>query len=363
MSTFSSRINSYFLINGYQKKKNYPTFMLAMLSIQLLAGIAWWSSKSLIFVLAPFITTFILPHCFIYYFFFLGMSLYCGTLDHNYKNIEQNLLLGPQNGLIHIKEISHKEENKNYCITCSFSPFRSEISSNIKIITPEIPNFLIGDILEIKDLLFSKSASNNYRKYLQKESIHGISYTKHLNYRKVGNITTWYAKAKKYLFYLEGVISKKISSSSSFLFNSLFLGSKKQYRENEHYPIKKYFDIWGICHFLARSGLHVTLILSLVLTINRLAKLPLAYSDGITLTFLLLYMLFSYSSVSFYRAAIVAFYGLWCTRKKVSLNLMHLLLISLISLILYNPFYIFFLDFQLTFLLTFGLCTIYLFDS
>lgn len=363
MLSLSSRISSYFLIHSFQKNKNYPTFILGILSIQLLAGIAWWWSRSMLFMLVPLITTFILPDYFIHYFFFWGISLYCGIVDHNYKKAEQNLLLEPQSGHARVEEISYKEENKNYSIICSFNPYESTSSSTIKIVTPESLDLSIGDVLEVKNLIFTKFISDTYRKYLKKESIHGISYSKHLNYHIIDNTISWYQRTKKYLFYLEQTISKKTSSACSYLFNSLFLGSKKNHSDTEPHHIKKYFDIWGICHFLARSGLHVALILNLIFYINKLGGLSLLYSNAITLIFLLFYVLFSYSSVSFYRAVIAAFYSLWCSGNKVPLHLFHILLVCLVTLLVYNPFYIFFLDFQLTFLLTFGLCSIYLLNS
>ncbi|MBM3887040.1 ComEC/Rec2 family competence protein [Candidatus Dependentiae bacterium] len=132
----------------------------------------------------------------------------------------------------------------------------------------------------------------------------------------------------------------------------LFFGNKQHDLTNK---LQDNFAIWGLSHYLARSGLHIVLLILMWLTILRFIPCNLRIKNIFLSTFILIYTFCSWESTSFLRALFIfllAQGGIWLDREVKTL---HLLTFVCMGMILYNPFLIFYLDFQLTFGLTFGL--------
>ncbi len=321
----------------------------------MLAAIYWWHTQSSIFLLVPIITALDKVTRFMSPVIFFSMAIYCIVLEHTYKNIQNELFGHHTTLLVSIEDIQHNEHKNNYKITGSVTLKESNKNARIQIFSKELPPADTGDVVEFKSLIFKDPNNPTYKKYLLKENIHGTTYCTRLATTIKDHKETIAGRIKKRISQLEKKVSDKLSKISATLFSSLFLGSKK-YSESEDATIKDNFNRWGINHFLARSGLHVTLILFLIVLIGRLCLVPFGYLNALTFLFLLIYSLFSYTSTSFLRAFITALLALWCLITRVPLNALHLLTLTFLITIIYNPFLALFLDFQLTFLLTWGLC-------
>ena len=135
-------------------------------------------------------------------------------------------------------------------------------------------------------------------------------------------------------------------------FSSLFFGNKNCI---EYLPMRTHFTRWGLTHYLARSGLHISLLISLWIGVLRCipgGRILHACLLGIILC---LYDQLSWSSISFNRALWLWFFylGSWFTHTIATplFGLCHLTL----TLLLHNPWYAQCLDFQLSFFLTFVL--------
>jgi len=148
-------------------------------------------------------------------------------------------------------------------------------------------------------------------------------------------------------------LQKACNSPQLFaLFSALFLGNKN----NEHYPkIKTSFSAWGITHYLARSGLHIVILIALWSYLLGYVYAPLFIKVWALLIMLFVYTMLSWSSLSFYRA--LFFFMLYSTGillKKIP-NPLHLFCILTTLTLITSPLALFFLDFQLSFGLTFVL--------
>ncbi len=338
-----------------------PTYIITLAALNMLAAIYWWYSHSSIFLVIPLVTSFDKKLRLVNLFLFFSIAIYCIFLEYNYKEIQHDILGFHSILLVEIEDIHFNEIKNNYKITGTTELEGSRKKARIQLFSQQKPLFNLGDCVEFKNLNFNKITNSEYKKYLLKEYIHAITHSKGLlNVIKKERKTTG-NHIKERILQIETHILHKMSRFGSNLFSSLFLGSKK-YIECEDQTIKNYFNIWGINHFLARSGLHVTLILFLIMLMGRVCFIPFNYLNALTYFFLLAYSLFSYSSISFFRAFITALMGIWCLIMRVPLNSLHILTLTLLITIVYNPFSVLFLDFQLTFLLTWGLCILALLD-
>jgi competence protein ComEC len=147
---------------------------------------------------------------------------------------------------------------------------------------------------------------------------------------------------------------KKLSPLSFTLFASIFWG-KKELNNYHMEPIKDQFKIWGILHYLARSGLHVLLFIILWNWI--FSFLPFRFGIKQLLLGLIIvgYHLLSWPSISFIRSIISFVFYKICLFNDLQINILHLLALTCTLVLLVNPFQLFFLDFQLSFGLTFAL--------
>lgn len=235
-----------------------------------------------------------------------------------------------------------------------------KITKHLYLYTQKSPAVYIGDEILIKDLKFNLTDNGCFDNFLIKNNIAATIFTFKLNFKKKSNSTNTFSilkiknLLKKYKNHLLKKINLKMNKQTATIFNSVFLG----YKINHSFEIKKLkqsFQTWGTVHYLARSGLHLVIISTIWQTISNLFKIPFIFSNILMLFNMLIFYLLSWSAIPFWRALIVIMcnriYQLW----HLPIHPIHILNISCILMILKNPISIFFLDFQLSFLLTYGL--------
>ncbi len=147
---------------------------------------------------------------------------------------------------------------------------------------------------------------------------------------------------------------KKLSSRVFTLFSSLFLGNRSLVKESMD-DINEHFKRWGIYHFLSRSGLHLALFVFLWQLLFRYTPLPFTVKNGMLLLLCIIYSLFSWSSIPFARSLFLFLCNKLCLLSGSSYNLLHYLTLTSLCFLIHSPLYLFFLDFQLTFGITFVL--------
>ena len=138
------------------------------------------------------------------------------------------------------------------------------------------------------------------------------------------------------------------------MFSSIFFGNK----HNKKYFFEKsknQFKCWGILHFIARSGLHLMLFIFLWQLLFRLIPIPFAYKQWILIIFGIVYFFLSWASISFLRALFIFFAYKISPFFNTRVNLLHFLSLTALFMLINNPVLLFFLDFQLSFGLTFAL--------
>lgn len=260
----------------------------------------------------------------------------------------------------YIVDIEKKNEDTfPYMITVALDSYTGDnqtwhsISGRIKIRTCHYKRCITGDFLEIYDIK-GQSAEGEFLHYLMKENINAYFFTGYVHHtllsRPYFSLMRFLYKKRKQL---EKIFELHAGEMTTFYFNMLFLGKKS--KDKKLVTTNDYFKNWGISHMTARSGMHMTMVSLLCYSIMHLFPISFLYKHIMLAVIIILYGLFSYPTVSFIRSflttgCIVAYHCMY-TRS----NFLHVTFLVYIFQLLYNPLCLFFLDFQLSFLLTLGI--------
>jgi len=148
-------------------------------------------------------------------------------------------------------------------------------------------------------------------------------------------------------------LNKKMSKATSTLFEYIFLGLKKSNDLSDQLRYK--FNHWGIAHYLARSGLHVVLIIFLWSLFLRVMPLGFMFKQVILTILSITYSLLSWSSTSFERALVTFLFVQICLIMKLPIRSSYLITLCSLLFLIINPLNLLFLDFQLSFGLALGI--------
>lgn len=224
----------------------------------------------------------------------------------------------------------------------------------IQLYTARKPRFHVADTIHCS-LEKIGAPEGDFKLYLYKENIDATAFQPIVEPKVVQRPTysfkRWISQKKKILHYR---LLKKINPSTFALFSSLFLGNRVSIKQDLelHKPL---FKVWGISHFLARSGIHLLIFIVLLTRLLSLIPAPFIAKHAFLLICSFLYFLFSWPSVSFNRAFYTFLFCKSTTFFTISLHSMHALALVCLLILFQSPLQVLFLDFQLTFLLTFCL--------
>lgn len=115
------------------------------------------------------------------------------------------------------------------------------------------------------------------------------------------------------------------------------------------------FSALGLTHILAISGSHVAVNLAVLLWILRKLKMTRETALGIGMAFLPFYMLVTGLSPSVVRSGIMSLIGLYLLRKQRLKDGLHILAGTAFLMLLWEPYYLLDVSFQLSFAVTAGL--------
>jgi len=226
---------------------------------------------------------------------------------------------------------------------------------NLKIYTKTKPKINIGDTIIIKNLKLKAPKNNSFIKHLMKENIAITLFANKLDYEVIRkpkySVQKWIFTKRNQLFCN---IKSKMPPITFGIFSSIFLGSKNIGKKSLE-KLKLRFKNWGILHFLARSGLHLIIFLLLCEFILKYIPLYFVAKQLILITIGIIYLFLSWPSLSFIRAfGAFLFYKISPILNRKP-DLPYIIMLICFAMLLYNPIYLFFLDFQLSFGLTFAL--------
>ncbi|MBP7854461.1 ComEC/Rec2 family competence protein [Candidatus Babeliales bacterium] len=199
------------------------------------------------------------------------------------------------------------------------------------------------EILIKKVILQQPEPAADFYQYLLKENIWATAFIKQPN-------ITVLRKESSIMYQCYTVFTALLNPESSQLFEPLFLG--KRDKTISSIAMQHQSLYWGIAHHMARSGIHLVTLLSLVLAIFHLLRIRYIYRYIMCSVLALCYFQISVINISFMRALSMMLMQMFSKLHQFNYSSAHALSLTTLILVTYNPFIIFFLDFQLSFGIT-----------
>ncbi|MCF7923826.1 MAG: DNA internalization-related competence protein ComEC/Rec2 [Candidatus Izimaplasma sp.] len=210
-------------------------------------------------------------------------------------------------------------------------------------------NLKPGMIINIEGTYIENDAYNiihtfNYNLYLKSEGIKGVI--------KADKITYIHNEfnLKIFRFQIEKYLEKEYSSISGYL--KMFLIGNKEDLSPEIYEKSNKI---GISHLFAISGMHLALIVGFINIILNFFYLKKSTYNIIIYIFLFCYTLITGFSISIIRASLLIASLMFAKQNNYIVSTSDLLSFSFIFLLIINPYYIFNIGFQFSYIIAFTL--------
>ncbi|MBP6892259.1 ComEC/Rec2 family competence protein [Candidatus Babeliales bacterium] len=205
--------------------------------------------------------------------------------------------------------------------------------------------FFEGQSITIyKAILQQPNSDSEYQKYLIKE---GIWATTFITSEKI--LINNY-KDRSLFAKVSDQFCALLHTNTINLFNPLFLGKRE--KSIESVTIQHQSLYWGIAHHMARSGIHLVTLFGLFMALFHYIRIQHFYRYIIGAALMLIYFEMSIPSISFLRALCMIMLQIISKINKFQYSSVHALTLTTLLIITYNPWYILFLDFQLSFGIT-----------
>lgn len=193
----------------------------------------------------------------------------------------------------------------------------------------------------------------SYKEYLKTKKIYGIvnASKENLKIIKSNNVNIINKIANKFSNIITKNIDKVFSEKEGGLLKGILIGNK----ENLDEDIQEDFKNSNLSHMLAVSGAHVSYIILGITTVVNNMKLNKRISKIITIFILLFFILLVGGTPSATRACIMAIYTIFGSLVYRKPNVLSSLSLSLIIIVIYNPYSIFDIGLQLSYGGTIGI--------
>ncbi|MGE0206455.1 MAG: ComEC/Rec2 family competence protein [Candidatus Babeliales bacterium] len=216
---------------------------------------------------------------------------------------------------------------------------------------PEKPDVKITDTVSFENIVIRQPKQESMYLYSLKNSIAGTFCSKTFKQvsRPSKSFMRWLFEYRDYLL----ISLKKKCSRETFTWLALLFFGNKELDKKSLAPLQEDFKYWGISHYLARSGLHLVIFIAIWEFFLSLIPLSFIVKQILLIIISCIYVLCSWTSLSFARSLLGFFiYKLGILLEK-PIHPLHLITTVTIATLAYNPFFLFSLDFQLSFGITF----------
>jgi ComEC/Rec2-related protein len=289
-------------------------------------------------------------------FFFFGATRY-------YQNqalyFERNELLEKNCNITGtVQEILPRiDEQEQICILMHISNIeikneQHDINKKIYLFLPFYTKLWIKPHQKIiaKNLTLKHPKSTSYQKYLIRENIWAVAHQKWLSYTTLKKPSLFMQQIGELCSMPLCATNHALSQLTHSLYLSIFCG--KKIKSQTTTKMKELFQHWGISHHLARSGLHLIILIGLLLFLFSFIPCSARRKQWAVVVILCFYYSMTYPSVAFMRAFFMYIFYTLCKQLYVPNNPTHILLITTLLILATNPHHLFFLDFQLSFSIT-----------
>ncbi|MBV8660742.1 MAG: ComEC/Rec2 family competence protein [Candidatus Dependentiae bacterium] len=342
---------------------HFTTQHLIIIVIALIAGISF-TSYNLLGLLIFCISLFMIYHeqhrallltlaCCL---FFFGNSRYYQNQALYFAH--ENLLETKCNVIGVVQEILPRlEEQEQICILMKLSEIEINgkqhfINKKIYLFLPHYSKIWVVPYQKIlvKNIILQHPNSTSYQEYLIRENIWAVAHPKWLFYTTLKKPSLFMQQINEICALPLQTTNHALSQLSQTLYLSIFCG--KKIKSETTTKMKELFQYWGISHHLARSGLHLVILISLLLFLLSFVPCSATKKQWFIVALLCFYYLTTYSSVAFMRAFYMYIFYAFCKQLYIPINPVHILLVTTLLILTINPHHLFFLDFQLSFSIT-----------
>ncbi|MEC0306149.1 ComEC/Rec2 family competence protein [Paenibacillus lautus] len=115
------------------------------------------------------------------------------------------------------------------------------------------------------------------------------------------------------------------------------------------------FSRLGLTHILAISGMHVAVVVGCLLFVCTTLRMTRETSLTVVMWLIPVYVLLTGASPSIVRAGIMGMIGLYAARRRLLKDGLHILSVAALAMLLWNPYFLVNVSFQLSFIVTAGL--------
>jgi ComEC/Rec2-related protein len=289
-------------------------------------------------------------------FFFFGATRYYQKQALYFQS--NNLLEQKCNITCTVQEILPRlDEQEQICILLQVSSLEINgnhhtINKNIYLFLPFYTKLWIKPHQKIivKNAILKHPKSKSYQEYLIRENIWAVAHQKWLSYTTLKKPSLFMQQINELCSLPLCATNHAFSQLTHSLYLSIFCG--KKIKSETTTKMKELFQYWGISHHLARSGLHLIILIGLLLFLLSCVPCSASSKQRAIIIALCLYYLMTYPSVAFTRAFYMYLFYTLCKQLYIPSNPIHILLITTLLILTNNPHHLFFLDFQLSFGIT-----------
>ncbi|MEW9701553.1 DNA internalization-related competence protein ComEC/Rec2 [Paenibacillus sp. SI8] len=219
-----------------------------------------------------------------------------------------------------------------------------------------------GDALTLHGTLRSPSPARNfggfdYRRYLRLHHTHWLLTAKGVDQAQVEPAAARVSVVQllRWNDALRDALSRRMDqifpASQAGFMKSMLIGMQDDL-DPERF---QQFSELGLTHILAISGLNVAVFLGVCIWVMRRFKLAKETYLLIAMLLLPFYILVTGASPSIVRAGLMAIVALYAARKGLMKDILHILALVAWLMLLWDPYYVWDVSFQLSFLVTLGL--------
>lgn len=218
-----------------------------------------------------------------------------------------------------------------------------------------------GNSIELTGALQQPEDARNfdmfeYKTYLYLQHIHWILQVKGLQEVEVNPPSSWsilhiYRWTDAIRQTLGNKVDRIFSEDYSGFMKSLLIGLRDDVQPEQF----QQFSFIGLTHIMAISGLHVAVFIAGCMGLMKYAGLTRETNQLITMMLIPVYIILTGAAPSVVRAGCMAVIALYALRKHRLKDGLHIISIVGTAMLVYNPYYLFQISFQLSFIVTLGL--------
>lgn len=290
----------------------------------------------------------------------LQITLLEKSFSEKYKNIGENLEIV---GTVISNPIDKKYKNQYTLKVEKIDENKKYQNTNLQLnVKKEKENLSYGDKIIVKGNFEEASTARNeggfnYKQYLKTKKIYGIVTVDKKDVKVVNKNNTNIIEllANKVRNSMKGKIEQNITDATSGLLSGMLIGDKS----NLPKEIQEDFRNSSLSHILAISGMHVSYVMLGITFLISKMKFSKKMSKMITIVILLFFIILTGKTASVERACFMSVYAILASLLHKMANVLASISISILIILIINPYSILDIGLQLSYGGTLGIVLIY----